>query len=210
MAYTVFFWDFDGTLYNSYPRMESDLHKALMDEGIVFDEGLLRRQLKRTLYQAILFFVNEDEAAAQNVMEKYQSYAKENPLHGIFPFRGAKEALQAVVDAGGQNFLYTHRDNSAIEALMQDNMDHLFSGFITQEDGYARKPAPDALLQAAKLFELNPKDCIMVGDRIVDAKAANNAGMAAALIFYEAKENKPPVPIYPSFTALLSDCLRKN
>jgi HAD superfamily hydrolase (TIGR01549 family) len=209
MVFHNFFWDFDGTLYNSYPRMESDLKKALEDEGIAYDQAVLRQQLKRALYKAILHFVNDDEDTAQKVMKRFRHYAGKDPIEGLHPFEGAQEALKAVKKAGGHNYLYTHRDNSALEALKRDGLSHLFSGFITSEDGYARKPAPDALLHASKLYNLKPEYSIMVGDRNIDAKAALDAGMAAALIFYEAADSQPLVPVYPSFSALISSCLRK-
>lgn len=47
-----------------------------------------------------------------------------------------------------------------------------------------RKPAPDSLLLACKLMEVNPKNCIYVGDAKRDIDAAHNAGMPAVAALY--------------------------
>ena len=51
-----------------------------------------------------------------------------------------------------------------------------------------RKPKPGALLQAAKQFGLNLKDCFMVGDRWSDIEAGKSAGCKTIFIDYHYKE----------------------
>ena len=43
------------------------------------------------------------------------------------------------------------------------------------------KPAPDALLFFLEKFKLDPKTCMMIGDRPIDAHAGMNAGMYGCL-----------------------------
>lgn len=52
---------------------------------------------------------------------------------------------------------------------------------LTREDAPA-KPDPTALLQIAKQWQLQPKDCLYVGDYIYDQLAAENAGMQWLLV----------------------------
>ena len=46
---------------------------------------------------------------------------------------------------------------------------------------FPAKPAPDALLFLAEHCGLDPKECLMIGDRPIDALAGMNAGMLGFL-----------------------------
>mmetsp|Transcript_16814 Transcript_16814/g.43703 ORF Transcript_16814/g.43703 Transcript_16814/m.43703 type:complete len:90 (+) Transcript_16814:1-270(+) len=52
---------------------------------------------------------------------------------------------------------------------------------LTREDAPA-KPDPTALLHIAQHWQLQPKDCLYVGDFIYDQLAAENAGMQWLLV----------------------------
>ena len=60
MKFTHFFWDFDGTLYDTYGRITRALVKGLHDAGIEtdFDTAFLR--VKRSLREAAEMYLNEN------------------------------------------------------------------------------------------------------------------------------------------------------
>ena len=60
-------------------------------------------------------------------------------------------------------------------------MDHLFSGFITADMDFPRKPAPDAILYILNEYGLNPEKTVMVGDREIDVLSGKNAGIDGIL-----------------------------
>ena len=45
-----------------------------------------------------------------------------------------------------------------------------------------RKPAPGMLLQAIKDFDLEPSDCVMIGDNETDMQAAKAAGIGRSIV----------------------------
>ena len=49
MKYRHLIWDFDGTLFDTYPRICRAYQKALADAGIVEEEGVLFRSVKKSL-----------------------------------------------------------------------------------------------------------------------------------------------------------------
>ena len=55
---------------------------------------------------------------------------------------------------------------------------HLFKAVVTVDDVSRGKPAPDTFLEAARRLEVNPKDCIVLGDSVLDVEGAKAAGMA--------------------------------
>ena len=180
MAFSHFIWDFDGTLYDSYPVIVSALALGLEDMGLPLpEEGELTRLAKITLRHASLALAGERQAEA--LLARCAVHASQLGIGAMRPYPGCREALLAVLEGGGFNYLYTHRNRQAVEALERDGMDGLFRDFITSEAGFPHKPAPDALNWLAAQHGLNPNDCVMVGDRPIDTEAGHNAGMAAAL-----------------------------
>ena len=102
----------------------------------------------------------------------------------VVPFPDAREVLAAIVKNGGRNYLYTHRNETAMRYLEDAGFTELFADFVTAEEGFPSKPAPDAVLALIARNGLDPADCIMVGDREIDGMSGKNAGIAGALVNY--------------------------
>ena len=184
MRYTHFFWDFDGTLYDTYGRITRALVKGLKDMGIEtdFDTAFLR--VKRSLGDAFRMYLAEHpevNIAPEDAMAYYRRHSETEGLDSIRPYPGCEEVLRAVVEKGGKNYLYTHRGQSGIDALERDDLAKYFTDFVTSQDGFPAKPAPDALNYLCEKHGLDKDKCIMVGDRDIDLDAGKNAGMAGAL-----------------------------
>ncbi len=48
-----------------------------------------------------------------------------------------------------------------------------------------RKPKPGMILQAINEFNLNPQECILIGDKKRDIQAGKNAGIAKNLLIQD-------------------------
>ena len=182
MQFRHFFWDFDGTLFDTYGRVSRAIQKALLDLGVQADVKeiypLARRENIRRPY---FVFAEKKGISLADYNAAYARHAEEEGPGSIQPFPGAKEMLEAVIRMGGKNYLYTHRDHSGVEAVAACGMGACFTDYVTKEDGFPGKPAPDALLHLMKKHGLKAEECIMIGDRTIDLDAGKNAGMACAL-----------------------------
>lgn len=172
-----FIWDFDGTLYDTYPHTLAAFCETARRRGMALDRDEAYRKFKVTMWEAFRFY-GVDEAFIADF------YALENDLSfppaGV-PFPGMPELLRFIREHGGRNFLYTHRDKVALDYLVRDGLVDLFSGFVTKENGFPLKPAPDALLWLMREYALDPAECLMLGDRPIDIGAARAAGIAGCL-----------------------------
>lgn len=199
MAFQHFIWDFDGTLYDSYRIIARAAAQALKEAGLPCPRGEdLIRMAKSTLRGAFVFLAGKERGDA--LMARYLAHSREAGIQGLRPYPGCREALERVAEAGGFNYLYTHRDRQAIEALERDGLAPLFRDFITSEDGFPGKPAPDALLWLLARHGLVPGDCVMIGDREIDLAAGKNAGIASAL--FDPAGYLPGLPAEYRFTSL--------
>ncbi len=199
MAFQHFIWDFDGTLYDSYRSIARAAAQALKEAGVPCPcrEDLIR-MAKSTLGGAFVILAGKERA--EDLMARYFIHAREKGITEIAPYPGCREALEMVAEAGGFNYLYTHRDRQAVEALERDGLTPLFRDFITSEAGFPGKPAPDALLRLIRQHSLDAGRCVMIGDREIDLAAGKNAGIASAL--FDPEGYLPGLPAEYRFTSL--------
>ncbi len=182
MKYRHFFWDFDGTLYDTYGRITRAARQALCDLGLPTTDGEVYRYVKRSLHTVYTAFAEPSAITEDDFMAAYRSHSESEGPESMSLYPGARSFLERVAASGGKNYLYTHRGyDSAFAALNRDQITPLFADFITSRDGFPSKPAPDALLYLTGKHRLPMAECIMMGDRDIDLNAATNAGMASCL-----------------------------
>lgn len=175
LKYTHWFWDFDGTLYDTYPRIVRAFQKALRQKEIDLPDEEVFIRVKQKLDTAAASVA--DGKYTQELMDLYHHYAEDEGEETLQPYPGLEEVLTFINHHGGHNYLYTHRGLSGPDAMKRDNLWGLFADGVTSVDGFPSKPAPDALQHLMKKHQLNPADCVMVGDRPIDLDAGTNAGM---------------------------------
>lgn len=194
MQHTNLIWDFDGMLFNTYPRMTTAFQMALSDFGVNVDYDEVMKQIKRSVRIAAEYYSENNNLDCSALSKRYHEIEHGLSLDSIIPYDGMCELLRDAVKAGCRHFLYTHRDHTALEALARHGLDGLFSGFITINDPFPPKPAPDAILSILSRFDVKPETALMLGDRDIDVLAARNAGIEGALFdpehFYDDFENK--------------------
>ena len=182
MKFTDFFWDFDGTLFDTYPRINRAIQNALKALGMQAEPAEIARLSKISLDHALQTLCPE---RTEELREQYRAFAETEGFDTMRPYAGVLKALQSVCTAGGRNYLYTHRGESSLRALAHYGLAPFFTECMTAETAMAhnfpRKPAPDALRYLMEKHSLSPEDCMMVGDRDIDLDSGRNAGMACTL-----------------------------
>ncbi len=182
MRYCEIFWDFDGTLFDTYPRITRAFLHGLEDAGIRTDYETAFTRVKVSLGNAAQVYAGEAGIAADLLSEGYRRHAEDEGIEGFRMFPDTKETLQRIVAAGGHHYLYTHRGETALPALEHAGIIGLFRDAVTGKMGFPIKPCPEALQYLMGQWKLSRKDCLMVGDRVIDVQAGLNAGMAGVLL----------------------------
>ncbi len=182
MLFTDYIWDFDGTLFDTYPRISTAFREALSQLGCERPEDEVLAAVKQSVRGAANDYARRYNLDARTINRLYHEIESALPIDAMTPYPGAEAFLRSVMARGGRHFLYTHRDRSAMKALDNHHMADCFSGAITVEDSFPLKPAPDALLHLMKCRTIAPEAAVMLGDRDIDVEAAKNAGIAGCLI----------------------------
>ena len=176
------FWDFDGTLLDSYPAMVRAFLASAAEFGIVITPERTLALMKDTLWHCCQVVGAENGVAPQELVTAFRLHEKDELLHGLPPMPGIPEALTALQDAGVKHYVATHRDMVSRDLLEKAGLLPCFSGFVTEEDKLPRKPAPDMLLHLMAKHGLSPAECVMIGDRPLDTESGMAAGVLSVLI----------------------------
>ncbi len=175
------FWDFDGTLLDSYPAMVRAFVAGAAEFGLTLDSGRVLSLMKNCLTHCCETISAESGVPAGELAAAFRRHEKDEILRGLPPMPGIPEALAAMEKRGIRHYLATHRDRVSIDLLARAGFAP-FAGHVTREDGLPRKPAPDMLLHLMRQHGLNPEECVMIGDRPLDTESGVAAGICSILI----------------------------
>ncbi len=177
--YNTFIWDFDGTIFDSYPHITAAMYKMAHRCGIEGSPKEMRDSLEVDYKTAYADFNLTEEQIIE-----FRGYERDTELEPkIVPFRKSEMVLKAVCDAGKKNYIYTHRaKESTFFYLEKFGFMKYFEDFITADDGFLPKPNPNALNFLATKCGIDVKKALMIGDREIDVLAGVNAGMTGCLI----------------------------
>jgi len=64
---------------------------------------------------------------------------------------------------------------------------HAKNLFLRRKNCKCRKPSPGMILSMTKTFNLNPKGCVLIGDRITDIAAGHAAGISLNILINNVK-----------------------
>ena len=177
-----FFWDFDGTVMDTYPVGVEAFRRAASALGAQLGAAEVLDLMKRSV-PACLREVSAAHGLDRDMLEHlFRAEEARVPVSASAPVAGIPETLRALREAGGHHYLVTHRDRRAVSYLQNAGLDSLFDDLVTAEEGFPRKPQPDSLLHLVHKHGLNPAECVMIGDRPIDTAAGRNAGMLSCLL----------------------------
>lgn len=182
MRFRYLLWDFDGTLFDTYPPLIRAMAGALAALGHTIPEARISALLADSLVSAIDTLsagLALDRAAFVAEIERIQADISPNERP---PFPGVIALCERVRAAGGTNLLFTHRDRATLCALLSwHGADHLFLDILTTDDGYPRKPDPAGFRALIERNGLPVHEVLAIGDRDLDILAGQAAGIATCL-----------------------------
>lgn len=174
--YRHIIWDFDGTLFDTYPVMGKVLQEMLSELGIDEPLAIILKYMKVSMTHAIQHYIDQYQVT-EAFLKEYKRRSNEAELSVSRPFDGIAELLSYIQASGRYNYLYTHRGESALQLLDKFGLKNYFRDFITSKQGFARKPCPDAITYLIDTHRMKHEEAIMIGDRDLDIQAAVNAGI---------------------------------
>ena len=188
MRYDNIIWDFDGTLFNTYPAMCRDLQAVMEGLGVHASLEDLLPRFTTSRETVLAWCVEQAGMTAQEVDQIYRAWVTEHGQPEAYPFPHVRSILERFQAAGGRNFVFTHRSGSVHDYLAGADLTKYFTDVVSAGTTYARKPAPAGNLHIIETHGLDKARTLAVGDRELDVLAAKNAGIHACLFSPEHRE----------------------
>jgi phosphoglycolate phosphatase-like HAD superfamily hydrolase len=181
----AFIWDLDGTLLDSYGVITSSAVDTLKEHGIAADaDELLRYMKNRSLSSWLRKASAEYGIPFERLLGRYGEITHgRDDLITLAP--GAAETLRGIREAGGTNYVYTHRGDSTFRILERLGILGEFADLVTSRDGFAPKPSGDGVRELIRRHGLDPRETCYIGDRPMDIFCARDAGVTAVLYLPE-------------------------
>lgn len=181
MRYDNLIWDFDGTLFDTYPPMCRQLQAAMEPLGGAFTVEELLARFTVSRGEVLRYCAEKLGKSPEEIDAVYRAYtaAHGHPAAELFPH--AREVLERFQAAGGRNFIFTHRSASVHDYLAQAGLTDLFTEVTSALDVFARKPDPAGNRYLMDKYALESARTLAVGDRELDILAGKRAGTDACL-----------------------------
>lgn len=181
-------WDFDGTLFDSYPGMVNAFLRALKKYEIEAEYDEVLKLFLNSEKTAVQYYQNQF-LLGEELTEVYQDEKSHIDLSNMLPFPYAKEVCQRIKEAGRYNYILTHRGSTTYDILRKNGMVELFTDIVTKDNQFARKPDPEAIYYLLDKYQIHPKEAMIVGDREIEILLGQKAKVKTC--FYESGNREP-------------------
>jgi HAD superfamily hydrolase (TIGR01549 family) len=182
MATRAVIWDFDGTICDTYPAIARVVNTALARFGATTSLAYVIELASTSLDDCIRTLADENGISYGQLDAFFRESYQHIQLSDQPPFPGVVELCQQLTLAGVHQFIVTHRRRESLLRLLSTHaLDSYFMHIITADDGFPRKPAPDALMYLLNTYAVAPADALVIGDRDVDVLAGQAAGVPTCL-----------------------------
>lgn len=189
-------FDLDGTLVDTAPDLVACLNQTLLEHGY---PAIPAAEVKPCISMGALAMIQQ---ATQNLdltkqnqllaymLDCYQSNIAE---HSRF-FDGIAETLTTIESLGLKWGVVTNKRERFTLPLMEAlHISQRAACIISGDTTANSKPHPEPMLAACKQAEVNPQNCVYIGDASHDIAAGKNANMKTlAALYGYIKDNDQP------------------
>ncbi len=195
MGFRNLIWDFDGTLFDTYPDITRAFIDVLKkDYGVEYDYEKAFSLAKASISFCIENLADEFNIDREEFSEKYKERYFGELTFKDKPFEGVEEVLE-YVSARGENFLITHRGYESLnEFLTRNDFNKYFIEIVTFDANFPLKPDPTSFNYIIDKYKLKKEETLGVGDRILDIEAAHASGIKSC--FFDPNSSKIGIATY--------------
>lgn len=180
-------FDLDGTLVDTAPDLISCLNRALNVHGF---DIVVPEIIKPFISYGAAAMINAsqptlDDQLKADILETMLTHYQNNIAEHTVFFSGMAETLAAIEAQGLKWGVVTNKrkrfTNPLMDALkLTERAACIVSGDTTANP----KPHPEPMLLACKQADVDPKECVYIGDALHDITAGKNAQMKTLAAVY--------------------------
>ena len=187
MRFKHIIWDYDGTLFDTYPIMASVYNDVLRERGIAESTDNIYSYMKVSMDHVNRHF-KEKYNLDDSFFERYKMLVEKAEYEKTKPFAGINKLCNDICKNHGRNYIFTHRNDSALYVINKYKLTDCFTEIVTAKQNFPRKPDPGAVIYLLNKYSIPIDEAVMIGDREIDIASGKNAGIRTC---YFADGDKP-------------------
>lgn len=182
--YKYLFWDFDGTIVDSFEGCSFAFGKVFEHFGVHIPPSDRKKYIGPPLKDTFTeMFGEQVEPKARELYREF--YINQGGQKMCKLFDGIEKVLRTIKSFGYKMFIATSkREDIASEMLEEFGVRDCFDGVFGTVESEGRVDKKDILAYAVKMSGGALEDCLMIGDSIYDARAAKQVGTDCLAVAY--------------------------
>jgi HAD superfamily hydrolase (TIGR01509 family) len=182
-AFPVYLFDVDGTLVDSAEDICGAIRTVLSNTPRPdVDNSFLKQYIGYHLID--LFgdlFPEMSTGEIDNLVCEYRT---------VYPTRGHKATrlypgvLETIALLPGRKSTATTKGTPTTRIVLEQFGLLPYFAHVQGTDGFPCKPNPDVLMKSIEVFQVNPEDCLFIGDSAPDMEAGRRAGVKTCGVRY--------------------------
>lgn len=187
MKYKLVVFDMDGTLLYTLQDLTDGLNYALkkngyppkkMNEVRTYVGNGIRNEVRCSLPKETSTSVQE------KVYEDFNSYYTIHCGDHTRPYDGILDVLKTLRQSNVKTAVVSNKGDAAVKELDNEYFKGLLDAGVgeREDEGIAKKPAPDTVNEVLKQLNIRREDAVYVGDSEVDIQTAANAHMDCIIV----------------------------
>ena len=179
----VWFFDMDGTLFDSMPNHALSWERTMARNGLVYSAEDCYRNEGRTGNDVISTAIRNQLHREATEEEKNRIYAEKaamfRQLGGAAPIKGVKEVLSYLKAKGDAIWIVTGSGQQSLFDTLESHFPGIFARerMITAFDVTKGKPDPEPYLAAWRKSGLRKEDCRVVENAPLGIRSGKAAGL---------------------------------
>ncbi|WP_353948454.1 HAD-IA family hydrolase [Sporolactobacillus sp. Y61] len=158
-------WDFDGTLFNTYPIYQKLMKEVLPDRS----EQEILAHIKISFTHAFSYF-----HMTVSQIRAFRDLMHQVPAKAVQPFDG----LENVLSSAEKHVIMTHNNrHDVLQVLKYHQLDSYFNDIVAYEDGFPKKPDPASYVYLDRKYGID----LVIGDRLLDIISGRKIGSRTCL-----------------------------
>lgn len=180
------FFDLDGTLVDSGPGIVAGIGKTLTHFNIPFDTAELNQFVGPPLWESFQHFAEVDFEQADVMVRHYWKYSEEKGLFQGTVYEGIPELLTQLQQAGKKLAVATSKKEKYANIVLEHfQLAPFFQIICGSSDQYSHSKKADVVAHALEQIpNPNPKNIVMVGDRLYDVIGAKEHNIDTIGVLY--------------------------
>lgn len=193
--YKACIFDLDGTLADTVESIANVANQILERFGApaqpVEDYKYHAGDGGNALMERCMKAARADMSHLEEGQRLYREIFAENPLYKVTVFDGMKETLEELKRRGVKLAVLSNKPHEAaclaVTGLFGTDTFEVIQGL---EVGMKKKPDPSGALKIAKKLQVEPSECMYVGDTNTDMKTGKAAGMYTIGVLWGFRDRK--------------------